>query len=55
MKTGNKRELQVHIGDTLDDMGRRFVDAWHRAGRGELTQENAERHVGRPLRRSRGF
>ena len=46
MKTGNKRELQVHIGDTLDDMGRRFVDAWHRAGRGELTQENAERHVG---------
>jgi len=42
----NKRELQVHIGDTLDDMGRRFVDAWHRAEHGELTQENAERHVG---------
>jgi predicted transcriptional regulator len=40
------QELQVHIGDTLDDMGRRFVDAWHRAERGELTKENAERHIG---------
>lgn len=39
-------ELQVHIGDTLDDMGRRFVGAWHRAERGELTIGNAERHVG---------
>jgi predicted transcriptional regulator len=47
MKKENKeRELQVHIGNTLDDMGRRFVDAWHRAERGELTQENAERHIG---------
>ena len=27
-------------------MGRRFVDAWHRAECGELTEENAERHVG---------
>src|SRR6266481_1835049 len=47
MKKENKeRELRVHVGDTLDDMGRRFVDAWHRAERGELTQQNAERHVG---------
>ena len=47
MKKENKeRELQIHIGDTLDDMGRRFVDAWHRAERRELTPENAERHVG---------
>jgi predicted transcriptional regulator len=45
-KENKERELQVHIGDTLDDMGHRFVDAWHRAERGELTQENAERHVG---------
>jgi predicted transcriptional regulator len=45
-KENKERELQVHVGDTLDDMGRRFVDAWHRAERGELTQENAERHVG---------
>ncbi len=41
-----KKELQVHIGDRPDDMGRRFVAAWHRAERGELTKENAERHVG---------
>lgn len=39
-------ELKIHIGDTFDDMGRRFIDAWHRAERGELTEENAERHVG---------
>ncbi|HVB15959.1 MAG TPA: hypothetical protein VNF04_05465 [Stellaceae bacterium] len=41
-----KHELQVHVGETIDDMGRRFVDAWHRAERGKLTAENAERHVG---------
>jgi len=47
MSKENKRlNLQVHIGDNLDDMGRRFVDAWHRAERGELTERNAERHVG---------
>lgn len=42
----SRKELQVHIGDTLDHMGQRFVDAWHRAERGELTEENAERHIG---------
>ncbi len=41
-----KQELQVHVGETIDDMGRRFVDAWHRAEQGELTAENVERHVG---------
>jgi predicted transcriptional regulator len=47
MKKENKEgELRVHIGDTLDEMGRRFVDAWHRAERGELTDKNVERHVG---------
>ena len=46
MKEEKRRELQVHVGDTFDDMGRRFVDAWHRAERGELTGENAERHIG---------
>jgi predicted transcriptional regulator len=40
------KDLQVHIGGSLDDMGHRFIDAWHRAERGELTGENAERHVG---------
>ncbi|HJU19189.1 MAG TPA: hypothetical protein VJ770_22265 [Stellaceae bacterium] len=45
-KEDKERELHVHIGDTLDDMGRRFVDAWRRAERGALTRENAERHIG---------
>ena len=46
MKENERQELQVHIGDSLDEMGRRFVDAWHRAERGTLTKENAERHLG---------
>jgi predicted transcriptional regulator len=40
------KELQVHVGDNLDTMGQRFVAAWHRAERGELTEANAERHLG---------
>lgn len=31
--------IQIHIGDSLEDMGRRFVDAWHRAERGEPVNE----------------
>ncbi len=46
MSRTDERELHVRIGDTLEEAGRRFVDAWHRAERGELTSENAERHVG---------
>ena len=34
MKEKKREELQVHIGDSLDGMGHRFVDAWHRAERG---------------------
>jgi predicted transcriptional regulator len=45
-KANKGQQLQVHIGDTLDEMGRRFVGAWHRAEGGDLTIENAERHVG---------
>jgi len=30
--------VRVHIG-TPEDMGRRFVDAWHRAERGEAVSE----------------
>ena len=33
--------VKGHVG-TLDDMGRRFVDAWHRAERGEAV---AETHI----------
>lgn len=40
------RTVQVHIGDTLDAVGERVVQAWRRAERGELTGANAEIHVG---------
>lgn len=33
-----KRHIQVHVG-TADDMGRRFIDAWRRAERGERVNE----------------
>lgn len=39
------KEMEIHLGDGLEDIGRRFVNAWHRAERGELTAENAKRHV----------
>jgi predicted transcriptional regulator len=39
------KAVDIHIGDSLEDVGRRFADAWHRAERGELTAETAERHV----------
>jgi len=31
-------KVKVHIG-TLEDMGQRFIDAWHRAERGETVSE----------------
>ena len=31
-------KVQVHVG-SLADMGRRFVDAWHRTERGETVRE----------------
>jgi predicted transcriptional regulator len=40
------KELLIHVGDSFDAVSHRVVDAWHRAERGELTPENAERHVG---------
>jgi len=38
-----KKDLQLHIGESLEAVGERFVDAWHRAERGELTE--SEYHV----------
>ena len=35
--------VEVHVGDTLEAVGQRVVDAWHRAERGEHVRE---RHVG---------
>jgi predicted transcriptional regulator len=40
------KTVHVHVGETLESAGQRFLDGWHRAERGELTPENAELHVG---------
>ena len=32
-------QVHVHVGETLDDVGARAVDAWHRMGRGETVNE----------------
>ena len=37
------KDVQVHIGEGLEEAGRRFVDAWHRIERGEMGE--AEHHV----------
>ena len=39
-------DLQIHIGDSLDTMGQRFVDAWHRAEHDVPDADQPERHVG---------
>lgn len=36
------KELQVHVGETMDDVGARAIAAWHRMGHGE---EVNEKHV----------
>ena len=38
MKANKRQELQVHIGEALDDMGRRFVDAWANRDSGRLIE-----------------
>ena len=40
------KAVQVHVGDGLDVISKRVVDAWHKAERGELTADNAEIHIG---------
>jgi predicted transcriptional regulator len=32
-------DFKVHVGDTAEDMGRRFSDAWRRAEYGEAVNE----------------
>jgi len=39
----SKHQVQVHVGETLEQVGARFVDAWHRMERGEPVNE---KHVG---------
>lgn len=38
-------EVKVHVGDTLTEMGDRFVEAWHRAESGQLTEARPEYHL----------
>jgi predicted transcriptional regulator len=39
----SKHQVQIHVGETLEQIGTRFVDAWHRIERGEPVHE---KHVG---------
>ena len=32
-------KVEVHVGETMQDVGRRFTDAWHRLERGEDVNE----------------
>jgi predicted transcriptional regulator len=34
-----KGQIQVHVGETLDTIGTRAIDAWHRMERGEAVNE----------------
>ena len=38
--------VALHVGDSLEDIGKQFVDAWHRAEKDELRPDNAEIHLG---------
>jgi predicted transcriptional regulator len=38
-----KKNLQLHVGESLDEVGQRVIDAWHRAERGDLKE--SEYHV----------
>ena len=40
------KAVQIHVGDSLETIGTRVVDAWHRAERGELGDGKAEIHIG---------
>ncbi|HYZ63496.1 MAG TPA: hypothetical protein VE650_13685 [Acetobacteraceae bacterium] len=35
----SKPEVRVHVGQTIEDVGVRFIDAWHRMERGEQIWE----------------
>lgn len=35
-------QVQVHVGETVEDIGARAIDAWHRMERGETV---SEKHV----------
>ncbi|WP_284945889.1 hypothetical protein [Acidisoma cladoniae] len=33
------KDLQIHVGDSLEDVGARAIDAWNRMGRGQAVDE----------------
>lgn len=39
------KDLQVHVGESIETFAPRFIDAWRRAERGDLTAVNSERHL----------
>jgi predicted transcriptional regulator len=39
----SKGQIQIHVGETAEDLGARAIDAWHHMERGEDVNE---RHVG---------
>jgi hypothetical protein len=32
--------LEIHIGENTEPLARRFIDAWHRAERGDTVEEH---------------
>ncbi|MFC7737672.1 hypothetical protein ACFQX4_17945 [Roseomonas sp. GCM10028921] len=40
------KQVALHLGDSLDAVGARFVNAWKRAETGDLHAGNAEVHLG---------
>ena len=40
------KTVSLHVGESLDAVGERFVDAWRRADSGELRESNSEVHLG---------
>ncbi len=40
------KTVSVHLGESLDTVGARFVSAWHRAEQGLLRADSAEMHLG---------
>jgi predicted transcriptional regulator len=34
-----KDKLEIHVGDSLDETGRRFIDAWHALEKGKKVRE----------------
>ena len=40
------KAIHVHVGESLDAIGERVVDAWRRGERGSLTSENPEIYIG---------